>query len=155
VFTELKRPVGRCRTAAAVLPHAGIADVEGRLVETLRALDLSLDRDVLEHLTSWYGTEASEVIRHASARHQLDRLADTSAVLTGEVSYAVRNSQARRLSDAVLRRTPLGSAGHPGQPALARAAAVMAAELNWTAEHVVQEIADVERVYPSSAVTGR
>jgi len=155
VFSELKRPVGRCRTAAAALPHAGIADVEGRLVETLRALDLSIDRDVLEHLTSWYGTEASDVVRHASARHQLDRLSDSSAVLTGEVSYAVQNSQARRLGDAVLRRTALGSAGHPGQPALARAAAVMAAELNWTAERVVHEIADVARVYPSTSATGR
>jgi len=55
----------------------------------------------------------------------------------------------------VLRRTPLGSAGYPGQPALARAAAVMAGELNWTAERVVQEIADVERVYPSTGAIGR
>jgi glycerol-3-phosphate dehydrogenase len=138
-----------------VLPHAGIADVEGRLVETMRSLDLSLDRDVLEHLTSWYGTEASDIVRHASARHQLDRLSETSPVLTGEVSYAAQNAQAKRLGDAVLRRTPLGSAGYPGQPALARAAAVMAGELNWTAERVVQEIADVERVYPSTGAIGR
>jgi glycerol-3-phosphate dehydrogenase len=93
---------------------------------------------VLEHLTSWYGTEASDVVRHASARHQLDRLADSPG--------ADRRGQLRRaelagphLGDAVLRRTPLGSAGHPGQPALARAAAVMAAELNWTAKRVVRK----------------
>ena len=69
--TEICRAIGRsatpCRTAATVLPHAGIADVEGRLIETLRELRLDLDRDVIEHLTSWYGTEATEIARFAAS----------------------------------------------------------------------------------------
>ena len=61
-------------------------------------------------------------------------------VLAGEMSYAAAHADAVHLSDAVLRRTPLGSAGHPGNEALERAADVMGTFLKWTAvereEHV-------------------
>ena len=45
VCAEHRRaPRDRCRTATSALPHAGIADVEGRLVETLRDLGVDADR---------------------------------------------------------------------------------------------------------------
>lgn len=138
-----------CRTAVAVLPHADIADVEGRLVETLRGLGVELDRDVLEHLGSWYGTEASDVVRYAAESGQFDRVAADVPMLAAEIGYAVDRGQARRLADAVLRRTPLGSAGHPGRAALEAAAAVMAARTGWSPEERARQIQDVERLYPS------
>lgn len=145
---ELGGRFRRSRTAATPLPHADIADVEGRLIETLRGLGVDLDRHVIEHLTGWYGTEASDVVRYAVEMKALDRLTDDAAVLRGEVAYAVDHAQARRLADAVLRRTPLGSAGHPGRPALERAADVMAGKLGWSADRRASEIAAVEAVYP-------
>jgi len=138
----------RPRTATTPLPHAGIADVEGRLIETLRALGLELDRDVLDHLTSWYGTEASDVIRYVAKHNLLDRVAGGSPILSGEIAYAAVHAQAERLADAVLRRTPLGSAGHPGRPALERAAEVMGPTRRWTTEQRAAEVAAVEGVYP-------
>ena len=148
VMAELHKPKGRCRTAAAALPHAGIADVEGRLLETLRDIGITLDRDVVEHLSGWYGTEASDVARHAGERGLVARVAPDTPILEGELTYAVQQAQARRLSDVVLRRTPLGSAGHPGGAALTRAAAILASELGWSPEQTDAEIQDVERVYP-------
>jgi glycerol-3-phosphate dehydrogenase len=136
------------RTATSTLPHAGIADVEGRLVETLRDLGVELDRDVIDHLTGWYGTEASDVVRTAADANELERLSEGSPVLAGEISYAARFADAKRLSDAVLRRTPLGSAGHPGRPALERAADVMGKVHHWTAERRENEIRAVEERYP-------
>ncbi len=135
-------------TASTTLPHAGIADVEGRLVETLRALGVDLDRDVIEHLTGWYGTEASDVVRTAASANELDRVSPDSPVLAGEIGYAARHAQAKRLSDAVLRRTPLGSAGHPGRAALERSADVMARVHGWTLEQREAEIRTVEERYP-------
>lgn len=146
---ELGRGRGRCRTDSTPLPHAGVADAEGRLVETLRSLHLTLDRDVIDHLTAWYGTEATEVVRHAAVAKLLDRIDDKHPMLCGEIDYAAFNAQAVHLADAVMRRTPLGSAGHPGRAALERAAAVMAARLGWSSERVADEIAAVERSYPS------
>ena len=136
------------RTAVSTLPHAGIADVEGRLVETLRALGVDLDRDVIEHLTGWYGTEASDVIRTAAETNELDRLSPDSPVLSGEIVYAAHFADAKRLSDVVLRRTPLGSAGHPGRPALERAAEVIGRVHGWTQDQQEAEIQVVERRYP-------
>jgi glycerol-3-phosphate dehydrogenase len=150
VCAELQRPKGHCRTGALELPFAGVADVEGRLLETLREAGLTLDRDVLAHLASWYGTEASDVIRHARDAGLLDRLSPDAPVLTGEVSYAVDRGAARRLGDAVLRRTPLGSAGHPGRGAIDRAAVIMAARLHWNDDRREHEIAAVEAMYPAA-----
>jgi len=150
VCAELQRPKGHCRTGALELPFAGVADVEGRLLETLREIGLTLDRDVLAHLSSWYGTEASDVIRHARDAGLLDRLSPDAPVLAGEVSYAVDRSAARCLGDAVLRRTPLGSAGHPGRGAIDRAAVVMAARLHWDDARREREIAAVEAMYPAA-----
>ena len=148
VARELPRGRGRCRTASTALPHAGVADVEGRLVETLREMGLAFDRDVIEHLTGWYGTEASDVVRHGAAARLLERLDGRRPILAAEIDYAALIGQAVHLADAVLRRTPLGSAGHPGRDVLERAAAIMASRLAWPPERVAEEIAAVERLYP-------
>lgn len=144
---ELGRSRGRCATAHTVLPHADLADVEGRLIETQRELHVDLDSDVAAHLAGWYATEAPAVLRHAAAANAVDRLAPGQPILRGEVSYAVEQLGAMRLSDVVLRRTPLGSAGHPGRPALERAAAIMGGCLGWTAGRIEEEIGMVEDRY--------
>jgi glycerol-3-phosphate dehydrogenase len=135
---EVQRELGgkrsRSMTAARPLPHADIADVEGRLVETLREIGASVDADVLAHLESWYGTEAPAVVRYSAACQGLGRLSPEHVVLDGEIAYAVTEACAVKLDDAVRRRTPLGSAGDPGRAALERAADIMGATLGWSAE---------------------
>jgi glycerol-3-phosphate dehydrogenase len=147
VCAELGGRHPRSRTADATLPHAAIADTEGRLTETERALGLTLDRDVFQHLASWYGTEAPAAIEHAARRGLLDRLDPEAPVLAGEIAYAVATSAAQRLADVVLRRTALGGARRPARSALERAAAIMADRLDWTPTRVVEEIAAVEKRY--------
>jgi len=115
VFEELGRPRVRCRTADVPLPHAGIADAEGRLIETMRELVIDLDRDILEHLVGWYNTEATDVLRFAVHRQWLDRLTEGSPILAAEIAYAAEHAQAVRLEDAIYRRTPLAAAGKPSQ----------------------------------------
>jgi glycerol-3-phosphate dehydrogenase len=148
VSRHLGGRTGPCRTAHTSLPHAGIADVEGRLLETLRAVDAVLDRDVITHLTSWYGTEASSVVEFCAERQLLERVAPGSPVLAGEIAYAVEHAGALHLADVVFRRTPLGSAGHPGSAALARAAAVMGDVRGWSDDEQQRERLAVERIYP-------
>jgi glycerol-3-phosphate dehydrogenase len=147
----LGRPVGKSRTASTPLPHAGIADAEGRLIETLRELGVDLDRDILDHLTSWYGTEAPDVARYAASMGNLERVCGSSPVLAAEMAYAADQASAVHLSDAVLRRTSLGSAGHPGKAALERAADMMAARLGWSAEVRTAEIVATDAAYPATA----
>jgi glycerol-3-phosphate dehydrogenase len=119
-------------------------------METLRDMNMSLDRDVLAHLAGWYGTEASDVVRFARGAQLVDRLAPETPVLAGEIAYAVDHAAARRLGDAVLRRTALGAAGHPGRVALDRAAAIMGDRLGWDVQRRADELAAVEGIYPAA-----
>ena len=133
-------------TATTPLPHAGLTD-EGERARFVQSCRDRMDADVMEHLLDWYGTEAPSVLSLALSMGLGHRLIPDSPVLAGEVAYAVRSAQAVRLSDVVLRRTLLGSAGHPGSPALELAADIMQTLLGWSAEQRAREVALVERFY--------
>jgi glycerol-3-phosphate dehydrogenase len=68
-------------------------------------------------------------------------------VTGAEVRYAVREEMALDLASVVLRRTELGSAGHPGKRALERAACVAGEELSWSVERQRAEVEAVEEFY--------
>ena len=74
-------------------------------------------------------------------------LSETCPTLGAEIVFAVREEMALTLADAILRRTEAGATGHPGDQALGRAAAVMAAELGWSADRAAAEISACARVY--------
>ncbi len=121
------------RTGTRLLPHADAADSDGLLQERLRRVGASLDREVMSHLAGWYGTEAPDVVQTSVGAGALERLSPETPVLAGEVLHAVNTAAAVRLSDVVFRRTPLASAGHPGDAALTRAADLMARACGWSA----------------------
>lgn len=128
------------RTGTALLPHADVADSDGLLVEVLRQRGRTLDRDVMQHLASWYGTEGAVVVAASAEGDGLERLSPETPVLCGEIAYAARHAAAVRLSDLVFRRTPLASAGHPGDAALQRAAALAAHALGWSDQRTREEL---------------
>jgi glycerol-3-phosphate dehydrogenase len=64
-----------------------------------------------------------------------------------ELVDAVRNEMVVTLADAVLRRTPLGAVGFPGEEELMRAATIAAGALSWSEQRTLQEMADVRRFY--------
>jgi glycerol-3-phosphate dehydrogenase len=130
-----------------VLPHGTDDNADALLRAASMAANVALDEDVHAHLIDWYGTEAADVITLSAAASKLRRLAPASSIIDGEILYAVERSRATRLGDAVLRRTRLGTAGHPGRVALDAAADVMTGALGWSVEQRAAEIADVERRY--------
>ncbi len=142
----LKRSTGRTRTT--LLPHADVADSDGLIQEALRRLRSTLDREVMRHLTSWYGIEGARVVEASAEGDGLERLSPDTPVLCGEVRYAARHSAAVRLSDIVFRRTALASAGYPGDAALNRAGALAAAELGWSEPRLAEELALVRSRLP-------
>ena len=68
-------------------------------------------------------------------------------VTRAEIAYAVREEMAVHLTDALLRRTEAGTAGHPGDDTVRAAATVMAAELGWTPARITEEIAGMNNIY--------
>jgi glycerol-3-phosphate dehydrogenase len=64
-----------------------------------------------------------------------------------EVVYTIRHEMACTLADVVIRRTGIGSAGHPGAAMVTAAARVAAEELGWDADRRDREIAAVDAFY--------
>ena len=92
-----------------------------------------LDSAAAESLVRQFGVEAGDMLRGArSDPSLLRRLSVCRETLEAEVVYAVDHEMARQLSDVVLRRTGLGTLGHPGEPALERCATLMASRLGWS-----------------------
>jgi len=64
-----------------------------------------------------------------------------------EVIHTIRQEMACTLPDIVLRRTQIGSMGHPGAAIVEAAATIAGEELGWTPERRAQEIAAVDEFY--------
>jgi glycerol-3-phosphate dehydrogenase len=97
------------------------------------------------HLAASYGSRFRDVL----AVGDNEPLSSSTSVLGSENRHAVREEMALDLSSAVLRRTELGSAGHPGREALERAASILAEELAWNDEKKRAEIEALEAFYRS------
>jgi glycerol-3-phosphate dehydrogenase len=123
-----------------VASRSATTPVVGGDFETFADLARSVEKP---HLAYNYGTLSREVL----AIFDPAPLSDSSPVTGAEVRYAVREEMALDLASVVLRRTELGSAGHPGRGALERAAAVMGEELSWSADKRRTEVEAVEEFY--------
>jgi len=144
----LGKPAPTCRTSDTPLIGGDITDFERFVGDAVRAETPGVNVETRRRLALSYGTAYSRVLQ-ALWDTPTDRapLGASCAVTRGEVRHTVREEAAVRLSDAVMRRTEAGSAGHPGNDGLRSAAEVMADELGWNRQRIDDEIADVERLY--------
>ena len=145
VFGVLGKTPPPCRTAVTPLVGGDTSDTQALLREAVTGAPPHVTKLTPARLVRSYGT---------AYRHLLDQLGSQPAdsrplgtgcdVTPGEVRHAVRAEMALTLEDAVLRRTEIASAGHPGDDVLASTAAVMADELGWSATRTEQEITKTE-----------
>jgi glycerol-3-phosphate dehydrogenase len=132
----------------AIAPLAGgdipdLADYERR-----EAAGGALPADTVRRLIGAYGSRYTTVADSAARDARLaSPLGSACDVLGAEIDHAVRHEMAVHLSDALLRRTGAGTAGHPGRDAVERAAAIMSEALSWPAGRTASEIAALEAVY--------
>jgi glycerol-3-phosphate dehydrogenase len=146
VLRMLQRPAVPCRTATAALPGGSVRDVSLTIAEARREHDEGLPADTIPHLVAAYGSRYRDVLELAGNRAELrTRIAPDSPVVGAELLWAARHEMAVTLADAVIRRTPLGALGYPGDAALNRAADIVGAELRWS---------DVRRREEAAAVRG-
>ena len=136
------------RTHHTPLLGGAIANKERFLATALLENVSVVSEDTLRRLALTYGTTyvaPLELIRQDPALAVL--LGSECQVTTAEIVHAVRSECAVKLSDALIRRTEAGSAGHPGDDAIRKAAAVMARECHWDESRVRAEIDQVEEFY--------
>jgi glycerol-3-phosphate dehydrogenase len=147
-LAALGRAAVPCRTALTPLVGGDLPDFPAFERDAASALPSRLDRAALPRLTRCYGSELPALTRLVDAAPALAAPLSPACGVTGaEIAYAARHEMAVHLTDAVIRRTDAGSAGHPGADAVRAAAAVMGAEHGWSAERAAEEIAAVDRFY--------
>jgi glycerol-3-phosphate dehydrogenase len=137
-----------CRTAATPLSGGSINRMDSFLrAVTKRDVD-GISPETLTRIATSYGTGYDRVLQMARDIPALGRpLGSSCAVLGAEILYAARKEMALKLSDALIRRTEAGAAGHPGVDAVERAAAIMARVHRWDEARTRSEIAEVEAFF--------
>jgi glycerol-3-phosphate dehydrogenase len=137
-----------CRTSTTPLPGGSLRDIGLAIADARREYDEGLPTDTIPHLIAAYGSRYRDVMEIAGTRPDWrTRLAPDSPVIGAELVLAARKEMAPTLRDTVIRRTPLGALGHPGDPAAARAAAIVGDELGWSEDRRLREIADLTAFY--------
>jgi glycerol-3-phosphate dehydrogenase len=148
VVRKLTGTYASCRTAATPLPGGHVRDAALTIAEARRDYDDLVPSDTIPHLVAAYGSAYREVADLARTHPEWSaRLASDSPVIGAELVWAVRHEMALTLSDAVLRRTPLGALGYPGDAAVAQAASIVGRELGWSDERQRAEVAALRAVY--------
>jgi glycerol-3-phosphate dehydrogenase len=148
VFLSLGQHPPICQTAVRPLLGGDVGDADAFAVEVGTRDVPGVPAPVRTRLARIYGTACAPLIQLAAQQPSLVQGLGPGCDVTGvEIVYAARHEMAMRLSDALLRRTEAGSAGHPGAAVIARAAELMRQEHAWTDEHTAREIADVEAFY--------
>jgi glycerol-3-phosphate dehydrogenase len=103
---------------------------------------------LIRHLIALYAEGAAEIIRLIHDRRDLaEPLAANVETIKAEIVYTIRREMAVRLTDILVRRTELGSAGRPADEAIQTAARIAEAELGWDGGRTARGIEDVARFY--------
>ena len=137
-----------CRTSETPVLGGAIANKDKFLRATMLREVEGVSSEMLRRLALTYGTTYPAVLQLLREQPDLAQPLGRRCTVSGaEILYAVRHEAAVHLSDAVIRRTEAGSAGHPGGDAVERAAAIMSRERAWDASRLRQEIAEVEAFY--------
>jgi glycerol-3-phosphate dehydrogenase len=107
-----------------------------------------LDPVTLQHLIESHGDASCQIVEHASNNPSLrEIICRRSHTIAAEIVHAVREEMAVTLCDVVLRRTPIGTLGWPGEIVVRRVASIVASELNWDHRRTEDEIAHLHGEY--------
>jgi glycerol-3-phosphate dehydrogenase len=151
VVDRLMSKLGRDRTPSRTATTLLAGDLLNTGVAAMPGIDVT--DQTRAHLLAAYGAHVSDVCRLIGEQPAWGaRVSDQSPVIAAELVHAVRREMAVTLCDAVIRRTPLGALGHPGDPAVRRAASIVGRELGWSDDRRDTEIAAVNRFYQENRV---
>jgi glycerol-3-phosphate dehydrogenase len=129
------------------LPGGDIEDFERFLRSAISRRPAWLSERSAESLARNFGTRMSRVLAIAESQPALRRCLPGTDVTLAEVAYALRSELAQHMTDIVFRRTELGTAGHPGEPALAELSNYMQQSLGWSTRRTHEERRDVDRQF--------
>jgi glycerol-3-phosphate dehydrogenase len=140
------------RTAHIPLPGGDLDDVDAAVKDAHDRHGARLPRDVVSHLVAVYGSYADAVAEFAASSAELSaRVGAAAPVVAAQLAWAARHEMAVTLEDAVVRRTPLGALGYPGDGPALHAANVVGSELGWSDEQKERQMDALRAFYGNGA----
>jgi glycerol-3-phosphate dehydrogenase len=149
VFEKMGRDVPKCRTTEVAVWGGKIDKFEAYLSSAKRARPAGVGEETIRRLVYNYGSEYGRILElmEKSSTARPDERHAEERLLEAEITYAVQNEMACKLSDVILRRTEIGSAGHPGERVLQYCAGVMARVCEWNETEKNTNLCEVEEYY--------
>ena len=148
VLGVLGKAASDSRSSSTRLRGGDIDNFNDYLTRAILNRPAGIEKDIVRHLVYNYGTDYLEILKlAASVSRGSERVVQDLPVLRAEILHALREEQAADLVSVVLRRTELGTSGHPGRPVLDAVADIMGEEMDWSLEHRNRQIEEVETFY--------
>lgn len=146
----------RSQTGTTPLPGAEDADTETIARDVARARGLRLDDSLVCHLAGIHGVGATDLVELIAENPALStRVRSDDPTIGAEIVHAARHEMALTLVDAVVRRTALGAAGHPGAEPADACARLLQHELGWSDARRLEELTALDRFYLPVGPLGR
>ena len=131
----------------------GYGDFERFVADAKLSRPAWLSDASLEHLIECHGDAFSPIVEQAEKEPRLrEVLCKRSHTIAAEVIHAMREEMALTLSDVVLRRTPIGTLGWPGEAVVRRIGSLMARELCWDEAQTYEQIQQLHAEYERRGV---
>lgn len=126
-------------TAKNYLAESEIPDMEA-FIEKATAEYKEFPTRSVDYLARMYGTALPQVMSLARSYPSLATPLNADGEMPAQVVHAIREEMACTLMDILIRRTGIGTLGHPGKEALETIAEIAAKELKWNKERTESEI---------------
>lgn len=155
---KLNQALPACATETTAL-YGGDTGRFRPFVEQAVKTHHDISDDIVRNLTRYYGSRFGEVLATARERQGeedelLAPLAEGSADIGAQIVHAVRHEMALTLTDALLRRSGIGTLGHPGKAIAQKAATLMARDLGWDEAETEKQIAAFDRAFATLEARG-
>jgi glycerol-3-phosphate dehydrogenase len=142
---HLGRAVADCASDTRALPGGAIENFDAFLHDIENRRIDWLPKEAREALVRNFGTNVDRIFALAEKDVALRNTLPGSSITYAEIAYTVREEMAERMADVMFRRTDLGTAAHPGEPALRALQDFMTRELGWSAQRAAEERKVVDR----------
>lgn len=104
-------------------------------------------KETVEYVSRNYGTLNKEIFRLARENKAYAQVMSHDGELAAEIAYGIEHESAKTLKDILVRRTGIGTLGHPGKERLEITARMAGRLLNWSEEKMQDELAAAESFF--------
>jgi glycerol-3-phosphate dehydrogenase len=147
IFAAKTKTTPRSFTAVTPIHGGKIERFESFVRAEVDRKQSGLTESTVRQLIYNYGSAYPEVLKYLDRGGEYETSNEDLAVLRAETLHGVRDEMAQKLSDVILRRTEVGTAGHPGNETLKTCADIMSAELAWSPSKTLQELQETNDIF--------